>query len=184
MERIPGGARRRHGVDGTVPANPYEAVRIDWPTEGQPGWKITDDVAFIGCREADDLYNRLRERKLTENDAATLTQETHYTRAWAIRWVIYGPSSFDNARKIRSGLFLETNRRTLRKGILSLVPAVAAPMRVPENFQGQWWERADLRAMFYEAVTEETTVDVIESATVTIIQEPGDVTRTMTVNAD
>ena len=109
-------------------------------------------------------------------DADNANQETTYTRILEASWVFYGPSSFDNARKVKDGLFYELNRETLAGHNLYPVPSSPNPVRVPEVFQGQWWERVDLRMLFNEQVVVNLTVPYLKSAEITVEEGNGDQT--------
>ena len=154
----------------------YSKVRLDWPTGGQPAWGINDDVCFLKVSEEDDPYNRIRDRRLTPNDAVSVTTTITYTRVWRVSWSFYGPTSFDAARLVKSALLnLDFPADTLQAANLSLVTDLAATTRNPEKFQGQWWERTDLTAKLNELVTETLTVAIIASAEVMVATESGPV---------
>ena len=152
---------------GAVPANPYYNVRLAWPTEGAPAWKITEDVVFLQCIEIDDSYNRQRE---TSFDLSNSNQATSYTRVIQVSFIIYGPNSFDNARKIKDSIFYQQNHDTLASNNLYMIPDIIAAMRSPELFEGQWWERVTMNMSFNEFIVSNTSVLSIESAVITVIE--------------
>lgn len=149
-------------------------VRIDWPTGGAPSWKVDDDVCFIRAVEDDDDYNRLREIQEFDNDPPlTITEQTTYTRVWAIHLVLYGPNSADNARRIRSALFKQATHDILAGnnpygGVFYLITNIPAPIRAPEVFAAQWWERVDFTFRLNESVVENDVVNSIGSAEVKV----------------
>ena len=49
---------------------------------------------------------------------------------------------------------------------LYLIPDSAEPLRAPELFSGEWWDRADFRARYYEGVTETIAQQTVASAEV------------------
>ena len=77
-----------------------------------------------------------------------MNQETTYTRVIRCVWSIYGPNSFDNGQTTRDRLFDGDIRGTLAASNLYPKTNVIAPVRVPEYFQGQWWEREDFSVQF------------------------------------
>jgi hypothetical protein len=158
----------------------HEKVRIAYQTKGQPAPALTDESVAIYCREIDDPYNRTRERKFSFLGNGDLNDQWSYIRAWSVLWSIYGPNSFERARMIRSGLFLETNRSILKGGNLALIPDIPAPRRVPELFQGRWWERVDFSATFYELVVENLVTPYIQSTTIVVITD-SDVSETIEI---
>ncbi|MCM3141661.1 hypothetical protein [Brevibacillus sp. MER 51] len=140
-------------------------IRIGYPAEGAPAWKRTENVGFILVSLANDpimdqvelSYNRVSE-KSTDHIAS-------YTRVIQATWIFYGPNSFDEADKVRAGLF----RSPLLFSPLHLVTNVPSPIRLPELFSGQWWERTSFTARFNEKVVRKSTVNFIEAADIEII---------------
>lgn len=156
------------GADGQ-----YGKVRIGWPTQGQPAWKIDEDVAFLLVSETDDPYNRQRETDAVEHDAQTVLLRTKYTRIINVRWVFYGPGSNEAAQTVRDSIYFDVFRDVLAASQLFLIPDIPAPRRIPEAFQGRWWERADLSMRFNQAVSLERTVHFIKSADITLVADTG-----------
>lgn len=155
-----------------VPTSVYNAVRVEWQTLGQPAWKTSDDVTFVRCLEIDDQYNRQRDKAEfigSGSPPTTVSEVTSYVRVWECAWEIYGPNSFDNARKIRSGVFTQAVHDTFATlGLrLYLVTDPAAPRRVPFLSDSKWWERVDFEARFNELVQEPVTVGL--GATVEVV---------------
>jgi hypothetical protein len=144
----------------------FYRVRVGWQIEGQPAWNITDDICAIMATIADDSYNRIRDVQFAANDETTLLQTTQYTRVWQARLVLYGPNSFDNARLIKSCLFLDWVTDALANSNLYLITDVADPTRSPEEFEGQWWERSDITFHLNENVVETITVQSVASVEV------------------
>ena len=67
--------------------------------------------------------------------------------AWKLIVVCYGPAALDNARRIRSFLFLEGSgypRTVLRQAGIHLVPCPLEPMLLHEPEGSLWRLRADL----------------------------------------
>ena len=164
---------------GLDPANDptcYSKVRLEWPSGGQPGWKISEDICFLRVTEEEDAYSHIRDRKLVTIDGQTISSIDTYTRVWRVSWALYGPSSFDHARLMRSGLLTaDFPHDTLAAQGLYLITDMAATTRAPELFQGQWWDRTDLSCKLNELVTETLTVPSIASADVLIYNHSGEV---------
>lgn len=151
---------------GLNPLDPLNAskVRIAWPTGGAPGWKITDDVMFIGVSPVDDSYTKQRDMVFSPNTSSLVYATTCYTRSIRVSIIAYGPNSFDNIESVRSGFFSQGEE--LSKNNLYFVLDIPSPKRIPELFNGQWWERSDIAVMFYEKVTRQSTVPTIATAEV------------------
>ena len=152
----------------------YKAVRVAWPTEGAPAWKITDDVACIRVVEDDHAINREREDEYENiDDGLTLNEATSYTRVLNLFIAFYGPSSFEHAQEVRDCLFKNVYRQYLAEYSIYLVPDIVAPRRAPEPFQGQWWERTDLELRFNEKVVKNDEINSIGSAEVAVYDRNG-----------
>lgn len=143
-------------------ANPNSAVRIGWQSFGQPAQKASEDVAYVRCYEVDDLMNKTRDMDYV-NGPTVFTQVVKYTRVWEVFWSVYGPNSFDNARQIRTRLWDQDIHDLFAASQLYFVAEVSAPVRVPYEQDGQWWDRADLKVRFNEFVTELSTAQYVES---------------------
>ena len=151
----------------------FTFVRVDWQQQGQPTWGIGDDVVLLRGVEEDSEYNRVRDVDTLADTGTTVTQLTKYTRVWLTHWCLYGPNSFDNARILRSSLFLQSTHDLLAGSNLYFVTDPAAPVRAPEYFAGQWWERVDFEARFNEAVYEAPTVPSVASAEIIVENADG-----------
>jgi len=158
---------------GLNPVDPVNAskVRIAWPTGGAPGWKISEAVTFLRVRSVGNEYAKLRDTEYTSNSDSEANEITSYTLPHAVSWTLYGPNGFDNIEKIRNGLFKAGS--TLAVSNLYLMIDVPVPVRCPELFNGQWWERSDFSATFNEKVTRRSTVPIIQGVNIQIKTEEG-----------
>jgi hypothetical protein len=157
--------------------DPNSAVRISWPTGGAPGWDITDDVIFLKATITNDRVNRSRDRGHSNPSDGSLTETVTYIRVWKIDFLLYGPNSLDHARLIKSALYMDWTQTTLAASNMAVVLDVADPRRMPELFEGQWWERSDFSARFNELVTETTTVAAIASIEIDLYTEDTSVSQ-------
>lgn len=146
-------------------------VRIAWPTNGAPDWKINEDVIFIRVYPIDEPYNRLKDIRYQNNDSESLRQTESYTRVIAVSWVFYGPNSFDDADTLRNNL---SRNERLRNNKVYVVDDLASPLRLPELYNGRWWERTDFTAYFYEEISRDHVIPVISGAQVIIKTDKGD----------
>lgn len=165
-----------HGIS---PNPNYYGVRIGWEQQGQPFQQISEDVVYLRCYEIDTQYNRVRD--LSYQNSPVFTEKWNYTRAWETCWTIYGPNSFDNSRLVRSSLFLQGIRDQFAAAQLYWVSDPAAPVRVPELMDSQWWERVDFKARFYEFVTESNNPNYVESVEVNLYDNFGNAIETVNI---
>lgn len=154
------------GLDPTLPAN-AKKVRIAWPTDGAPGWKITEDVAFIRIGDADAPINIPRDTTSTPTSDVATTLASTYTRVLTVHWSIYGPNSYDNAFLIRNNLYNQDIHDQLAQKNIYIVTEIDAPVRSPELFSSQWWEHTNMQATFNEFIKVENSANLITSASIT-----------------
>jgi hypothetical protein len=168
--------------------DPNQGVRCAWQTQGAPSWKITEDVAVVRAVEDDDPYNRQRTvtimpLPLAGNpslpDPNNVNRQTTYTRVIRCVWSIYGPHSFDNAAILKDWLFYESTRSIFAASNLYFKTDIVASRRVPEFFQGQWWEREDFAVQFNEKIVRNITINTITSAAVVVGDENGNTDATV-----
>lgn len=166
-------------VTGVIPVtitdpDSYSKVRIGWQLFGQPGPPIDSDTVTIRCEPLDTEFSRLRDNVLTTAPDLTATYTDVFTRTWRAYWTFYGPTSLDHARMVRSALIkIPLFTDLLAQSNLFINPSIEEPRRVPEDFQGQWWERVDLVVELNEQVTETFTVGTVQSVEVQIFNESG-----------
>lgn len=165
-----------------VPLNNHSKVRLTYPKDGAPDWKINEDVTFIRIQSSQDPYSQ--QRDISYFPLVEPTDEnrvTSYTRPHEVFWTLYGPNSYDNADRLRHMLFESAD--FLAEYNLFMIPEVPMPNRRPELFRSQWWERSDLQVRFYEKVTRRFTVPYIRSADIQMITERG-VTRDVNITTE
>ena len=163
------------GMLGINPPDPFQ-VRVDWPIEGQPAQNNQTDVCYIRCTTKDNPYSRIRDRVLTQagtGKSAVLTENWFYTRVWQIAWTFYGPNSTDRARMVWDAMFMDYFADELAAENLFPVPDMPEPIRVPENFNAQWWERADFEVEMYEGISETINDGIATSVQVTVEGDQG-----------
>lgn len=142
-------------------------VRIAWPPDGAPAWQITDDIMFVKVSTVNDSYSKQRDVTYDPNTSSDVKATTCYTRVIRASITAYGPNSFDHLESVRSGFF--SNAEELSKHNLYLVLDVTSPTRMPELFNGQWWDRSDLSLYLYEKVTKQAVVPAIGSANLSFL---------------
>lgn len=159
------------GIDMTRSENQGK-VRIAWGRDGVPSWKIDEDIVFLRITPQDDKMARelnIVYKTPEEISNEYLIRNTGYTRVHKIDFTLYGPNSYDNADVIRNSIFSYDYMLKFRKKNLYLITDVAMPTRLPELYNGQWWERTDFSCTFNEAVIRETQVPYINSTDIQVI---------------
>jgi hypothetical protein len=144
---------------GVNPPN-YARVTVDWQQEGQPFVaRPIDDRCALLCVPQDVEYSRVRDASWSGTGLTgdPLVQTWVYTKGWRVAWTAYGPAAEDNLRAVRSGLFLDWVNDQLNQSKLYPVNDPREVAFAPENFNAQWWPRADFEVTLYEQVTETLT---------------------------
>jgi len=152
------------GLDTALKEN-QKRIRIGYQPEGAPAWKRNDDVGFILVTTSGDPVTQQTEISYARETENTALRSASYTRVIQVSWTFYGPNSFEDADKVRNGLFV--NQHLFLP--LKLVTSVPPPFRLPELFEGQWWERSSFTAQFNDLVVRTSSVNYIESAEVQVI---------------
>lgn len=133
-------------------------VKTSWQQKGSPGFGIGNDTLFIQCVLETNPYN-IRDEEWIPNpvDKFTMLKNRQYTRRWRVSFVAYGPNAFDSIRLVSSMLLEDFSHDILAESNLYVIPDLTSPVRNPELFESQWWERVDFTASFLEEVAESIT---------------------------
>lgn len=156
------------GIDPDLPENKGK-VRLTWPTKGAPGWKIDEDVVFIRVTPEDDKIARHQDILYKDVSNDYVLKEVGYTRVHKVDWTLYGPNSYDNADKIRFKILSQDYFEDFKKSNLFLITDVSMPTRLPELFNGQWWERTDFTASYNELVVRRSQLNYILGTDIRLI---------------
>lgn len=154
------------GLDG-------DKVRFAYPAKGQPAWDIDKNYIVITLAPVSNPYDKLRDIKFKEFDDDNAEQEVFYTRVFSCLWTHYGPDAYDLADELRSGLLLEENRRTLAVNDIFPLTQVPTPVRIPYDYNAQWWERVDLQAYYNVGTLRTSEMPYLKSADISIYTEDG-----------
>ena len=146
----------------------FSSVRVGYLTEGQPGFLRDADTAIIIARTLDDSYNLIRDVLRAPTDDIFLAETSTYTRVWQLSFTFYGPNSGDNARLVKSCLYLDWVHDLLAQSNLYFIVNPPDPVRAPELIEAQWWERSDLIVRYNEFITETIQQQSVASADIVI----------------
>jgi hypothetical protein len=131
-------------------------------------------VAFITVTEDDDPINKQVDVVRTPNDVDTVAETSGMKRVLSVSWVFYGPTSYDTAFHIKRKLFQSSYNSFLAPYKIYLVPSIKAPVRIPEIYAGQYWERTDLKVQFNSLSTFDELIAYIKSAEFKIVNNRGE----------
>jgi len=170
---------------GLLGLNPPDLsqVLVDWQTQGQPFAQTPlTNRCYLACVVTDEPYHRVRDRQYGQ--VGNQVQEIWtYTRPWKISWVFYGDnakvpslvgsSSLDRATTLWTGTFMDYFSDQLELEGLAAVNEPATPIRIPEQFNAQWWDRSDFSIELYELVTDTILDGAATSVEVKLYQGTG-----------
>lgn len=146
--------------------DPSVQLRLSWPKNGAPDWKITDDVIFIQVTEeaGEDITQPID--SAWEDKQDDLVVRDAMTRVIKLTLTAYGERAYSLLAMIRHRL--TKGRRELRKKKLFLIPAPSTIQAVPELFQGRWWPRSDLALRYNSLMVFETDVNTIKEINIDV----------------
>lgn len=148
-------------------------VRIGWPPEGQPAWKIDEDVVVLRAILENDPMSQIRDRRVQGTGGNTIETYTYF-RVWRIVFDIWGPNAVDNCRKLKSGLLQDAFVHDALAGAnFTLVTDMPEGVRNPQLFAGQWWEKVEFFAIFNELVSETPAIQGVGNLDITFQKENG-----------
>lgn len=150
-----------------------DQVRLTFAPNGQPAWDKDKDYAFITVSYLDNPYDKQRDITQGEYDEFYAQQSVTYTRVLQVLWTFYGPNSFDLADEIKNGILQEQYRSKLTRNKIFPLTDIPAPVRAPESFNNQWWERVDVRVFFNAFTARRELVPYIQSADISIYDDNG-----------
>lgn len=152
-------------------------VRVGWPIQGQPFVETPkENITFLRCTPKDDPYDKIRDifnSPLSDPESPDLQETWTYTRVWNVHWTFYGDNSVDSARIVRSALYQWYFTDKLQLSQLFPMSEFPQPTRMPENINGQWYDRSDLEVEMYEFITETINRQTILSVEVILENSNG-----------
>lgn len=145
-------------------------VRHAYQAQGQPAFKITENVAFINITPTDNPYDKQRDitYRSENSESVDAVEQVAYTEVFAVDFSLYGPNSFDLARDIKYKILTPSILETLSASGVFPIPAIPAPFPARYEFNNQWWERYDLRVLINVLTVRSGNVPYLTEATVTV----------------
>ena len=151
---------------------PQCSVRWSWPIQGAPAFGINDNIVFLKIYDIASTMTAQREDKYSQESGLS-NMATSYTRTLRLDCIFYGPDSWENATTIRNKMFWQEHHDTLARSNIYLVPKFDPPRRIPELWQGQWYDRSDLSLTYNNLVVFNREVPYIEKVPVGVYDRNG-----------
>lgn len=157
-----------------IDSTPTADVRLTWATGGAPAFGINDNVVFISIYDVDSVMTKQREDIYSQIESPpTPNMATGYTRTLEVHWVFYGSKAWDWATLVRNRIYYQEFRETLSLQDIYPIPGFAPAKRVPELWQGLWYERMDLTVQFNELIIINQEIPYIESVEIGLYDGSG-----------
>ena len=169
-----------YDVDNVNPATALAAqnaasreIRFAWPTKGAPPWTVAENIAFIQILPEQDAYSQQKHVTNIHSTADTYFRQLETTGVWKINWIFYGPNSYPNAMSVSLQMFDPDVQLLLRQNSLFPLPNFDMPVRIPELFEGQWWERVDLTIKMNAQIRVTSTKPYFKTVHIDVEDEKG-----------
>ena len=132
-------------------------VRKSWAKAdiGTSDWKREENVVFLHIIPRDEETSRTANNVSFKYDRERDKHQeiVDFYDSYQITWVCYGPDAYEDAQTIRIGILRDAIRTFLQRNKIGIQPHITRPQYFPEQEDnGEWWERYDLTAYFYENV--------------------------------
>ena len=156
------------GLDPTDESDAVQQrVRKSWAKDniGTSDWGREENVVFLHIIPTEDETSRTVNKVSHKYDKSRDKHQeiVDFYDSWQITWVCYGPDAHEDAQTIRIGILRDSIRIFLQRHKIGIQPHIRPPMYFPEQEDnGEWWERYDLTAQFYENVRRVYESDSIE----------------------
>lgn len=129
-------------------------VRLAYGASSQTGSAPMHDpqknVCYVTVNPTNDGYGDQHHISYdSSKESGLLTEVDEYTEEYSLIFSCYGADSYNNARKIRDGLYGEKCRKFLRGYKIYLVAGSTQLGSAREIIDTRWVERCDLTATFY-----------------------------------
>ena len=147
---------------------PANKVLISNLHQGQPSFKINEQVAFVDLQFEPDFVNTYKNRVETNNADGTITITQSAMRTIMLSVIFYGPGCDALASALVDIMYQDSSKQFLSQNEMHFIPdktQVVGP--IFENFNGQHWDRADVKLYLYGPTEISETVEIIQSLDIT-----------------
>jgi hypothetical protein len=139
-------------------------VRRAYQRGRQPFQEWGENICYFFVQPVDDLINRQTDKVYKGGQLVS-----RYTRVIGLSLVLYGPAAYDRACRLR--LRLSRSSEELAALDLRVIPDIAEPLQVWEEYRGEWWPRVDMALRYNNSVTDEETVPELTGSRIVLLTE-------------
>lgn len=143
-----------------------DKVLVSYQQKGQRSSKIDEDVCYVKVFEEPDERHIWKNRKYENvDDKVKVTQYT--MRTLMLQVTFYGPNADNFCTRISEYFYHDRTKQFLYENDLSFIPdRTVEPRKFYEKINEQWWQRSDLKLYFYNSISTEEVLDIIESVNI------------------
>lgn len=131
-----------------------------------------EDICYIDLNLIEDNFTKYTDNlsKYNGNIEKNVDNISILTNKWSVIWTTYGNNAYDNIFKFRTKILNADIKKKLREIKFAPIPHFVSPIRVSEEFQGQWINRWDFKINFYQQMdTTEIIPSILEIGEINII---------------
>jgi len=143
---------------------PANKVLIQNQRQGQPSFQINQQIAFVDIQFEPDIVNQYKNRREVQNEDGTVTITQTAIRTVMFGVIFYGPDCDILATTLLDMMYQDSTKQFLSQNNMHFIPdktQITAPIH--ENFNGQWWDRSDIKLYLYASTEISETVNTIQS---------------------
>lgn len=154
-----------------VDCDEEDLIRLDYQMEGQPFHDATRDICYYHLQTAADAISRQIDTRYEGLSDIQARQVQSYTRVLELSLTLYGSNAYDKAVLLRLDLLNPLCNRELKQAGLYVVPDIAEPYPLWEQYNNKWLQRVDLRIRYNNRITDDErhTVGYIQAVPITVV---------------
>lgn len=147
---------------------PGDKVLIQNQREGQPSFQINQQIAFVDIQFEPDIVNQYKNRNEVQNEDGTITITQNAMRVIMFGVIFYGPDCDVLAYTLNDMMYQDSTKQFLAQNGMHFIPdKTQIVAQTYENFNGQWWDRSDIKLYMYASTEISETVKTIQSLDIT-----------------
>ena len=159
----------------TISGYNEDQVIVAYEQQGNPANGINDNFIYCYVLPVDDTIskyvNRYQEQIRTDEEVS-YKRAIQNTDTFAVHFIIYGPDAGETARRMQLRWYATDVKTTLANKNLYTIPGAGSGItRVPEHYNGQWWNRYDLEYQIYSTTQVVYDIDTFKKLNLTMEED-------------
>lgn len=145
-----------------------DQVLIQNQQQGQVSFRFGKQMAFVDVQQEADVNLQYKNRREEKNEDGSITVYQTSMRTIMVGIIFYGTNCDVLASSLLDMVYQDSTKQFLAQNGMAFIPdktQIVSPIH--EQFNGQWWDRADLKLYFYGSTEVSETVETIQSLNIT-----------------